>query len=274
VTRERDDSRSVPFDRAAEYYDRTRGGGEDVTREQTERLSSELGGRGRVLEIGVGTGLVSLPLQGLGLRMVGVDLSAPMLAKLVEKGGGAPPFPLVRADGTRLPFADDAFGGVVMRWVLHLVPAWRRLVAEVVRVVRPGGVVLVNHGGSSDVDAEIRDRMQELVGRELLSGGLESGAWRDLRAEMRAVGAEHRELVNIVDHSAEPLAENIEGLEAGKYSWTWGLGEGERRRAAREVRAWAEARFGPLDAPRRRQTRMVWHAYDLPSGGPVAPPGS
>ena len=66
-----------------------------------------------------------------------------MLAKLVEKAGGASPFPLVHGDATRMPFADDAFGGAYLRWVLHLIPDWRDALVEVVRVVAPGGVLLV-----------------------------------------------------------------------------------------------------------------------------------
>ena len=50
------------FDRAVEYYDRTRGLSEEAAREMTLLLSSELHDRGRTLEIGVGTGLVALPL--------------------------------------------------------------------------------------------------------------------------------------------------------------------------------------------------------------------
>ena len=61
----------------------------------------------------------------------------PMLAKLVEKAGGEAPFPLVVGDATALPFSDDRFGGAVVRHVLHLVPAWRQVVAELVRVVVP-----------------------------------------------------------------------------------------------------------------------------------------
>ena len=129
----------MPFDRAAEYYDRTRGMTEDTARAVTSLLAGELRGRGRVLEIGVGTGLVALPLASAGIPMAGLDLSEPMLAKLVDKAGGRPPFPLIRGDATALPFPDDRFGASVVRHVLHLVPAWKTVVDELVRVVATAG---------------------------------------------------------------------------------------------------------------------------------------
>ncbi len=82
------DDRSVAFDRAADYYDRTRGLTEEGQRRTIELLSSELGGRGRVLEIGVGTGQLALPLRAAGVPVVGLDLAMPMLSRAVAKSGG------------------------------------------------------------------------------------------------------------------------------------------------------------------------------------------
>lgn len=258
--------RSVAFDRAAGYYDATRLVTDETTRRQTELLVDEIDGRGRALEVGVGTGQVSLPLHAAGVEVVGVDLSAPMLERLVEKTGGSPPFPLVRADATRLPFRDEAFGAVVLRWVLHLIPSWRAAAREIVRVLRPGGIALVNHGGFSGVGIEIRRRMQELVGRELSPAGLDWGGWPELAAEMAGAGCTHRQLAPYVDRSAEPLAVAVENVERGRMSWVWGLSDEERRAAASDLRRWLEERHGPLDAPFPQDTEIVWHAYDKVRG--------
>ena len=99
---------------------------------------------GPTLEIGIGTGRVALPLVAAGQRLVGVDLSFAMLAKLREKSPTEPP--LVQADATLLPFRDGTFGGAVVAHVLHLVSDWRVVVAELRRVVHPGGVLLVTRG--------------------------------------------------------------------------------------------------------------------------------
>ena len=138
-------------------------------------LTAELEGRGRCLEIGVGTGLVALPLAEAGVPIVGVDISGPMLAKLVEKAGGRPPFPLVVGDATRLPFADGGFGAALLRHVLHLIPAWERAVAELARVVTRPGTVLVATGDIPTAWREVAYRFVEIVGRSSLTKGLDIG---------------------------------------------------------------------------------------------------
>jgi SAM-dependent methyltransferase len=269
---ERSERRSLAFDRAADYYDATRVVSEDSTRLQTELLASELSGRGRVLEIGAGTGQVTLPLHRAGIPIMGLDLSGPMLRRLVEKAGGVLPVGLVQGDATRLPFHDRAFGGVVLRWVLHLIPSWHEAVGEIVRVLRPGGVVLVNHGGFSGIGVDVRERVQQLVGRPLPAAGLDWAAWSELAEEMRRLGAIHRNLPSYIEHSDEPLGVTVEGVEAGRYSWLWGLDEQERRSAARELGPWLERRFGPLDVPHPHDVTVTWHAYDAPTDGRAAVP--
>jgi ubiquinone/menaquinone biosynthesis C-methylase UbiE len=83
---------SIPFDRAAEVYDETRGLTAEASAATTDLLRRELEARQPCLEIGVGTGLIGLPLHRAAIRMIGVDLSAPMLGKLVEKAEGRLPF--------------------------------------------------------------------------------------------------------------------------------------------------------------------------------------
>ena len=105
-----------------------------------------------VLEVGVGTGL-NLELYPRGVRVVGVDISLPMLREALERQQQRPPVADVRfarMDALRLAFADDAFDVVYAPYVVTVVPRPRQVVAEMARVCRPGGrVVLVNHFGSS-----------------------------------------------------------------------------------------------------------------------------
>jgi SAM-dependent methyltransferase len=258
-------SESVPFDRAVEYYDRTRGLSEEASREMTALLVEELQGRGRCLEVGVGTGLVSLPLAAGGLPMVGLDLSAPMLAKLVEKAGGRPPFPLVRADATRLSFADDAFGSALVRHVLHLVSDWERVVAELARIVRSGGTVLVATGDIPEAWREVAYRFVEIAGRSSLAKGLDIG--RELGRlddAFRELGGVPRTLPPIADQVRQSLGEFLDQMAEGLHSWTWEVEDAERRRMVDEVRSWALERFGALDPPGARDVAIEWRAYDLP----------
>jgi ubiquinone/menaquinone biosynthesis C-methylase UbiE len=257
-------SGSVPFDRAVEYYDRTRGLSQEASRAMASLLAADLHDRGRCLEVGVGTGLVALPLAAAGVPMVGIDISGPMLAKLVEKAGGREPFPLVRADATSLPFADDSFGGAVVRHVLHLVPEWRRVVSEMVRVLSSGGVVLVSRGDIPTPWREATDRFIAIVGAPSFAGGL--SAWDPGEMDRAFVehGASARSLPSIVERVQQSLGRFLDQMAEGLHSWTWEVEEQKRREAAAEVRRWALDRFGTLDPPGSREVAIGWRAYDLP----------
>lgn len=251
------------FDRAVEYYDRTRGLSEEASREMTALLANELRGRGRTLEIGVGTGLVALPLAAAGVPMVGLDLSAPMLGKLVEKADGRAPFPLVVGDATTLPLADRGFGAAVVRHVLHLVPAWREVVAELVRVVVPGGLVLVSSGQVPEPWHELTERFMARAGRPSFAGALDAWESGAIEESFHEHGATIRSLPTITERVPQTLGEFLDQMAAGLHSWTWEVEDAPRREAVAELRAWALERWGTLDPPGGRDVAIEWHAFDL-----------
>jgi len=102
----------------------------------------------RILEVGVGTGL-ALPHYAAGKRVTGIDLSPDMLAvaeKRVRAGLAATVEGLHEMDAEATAFADASFDAAVAMFVASVVPNPRRLMAEMRRVVRPGGtILLVNH---------------------------------------------------------------------------------------------------------------------------------
>ena len=106
---------------------------------------------GRILEVGVGTG-ISLPDYARLNRIVGVDLSEPMLRKaqgrVVEHGLDNVEM-LVVMDAMHMALPDQSFDVVVAQFVITAVPNPEATLDELVRIVKPGGeIVLVNHIGA------------------------------------------------------------------------------------------------------------------------------
>ncbi|WP_439577383.1 class I SAM-dependent methyltransferase [Elioraea sp.] len=103
---------------------------------------------GRMLEVGVGTGL-ALPHYRPGLQVVGIDLSPEMLAlarRKVERDRLDHVEALVEMDAEAMDLPDASFDAAVAMFVASVVPNPRRMMAEIRRVVRPGGaILLVNH---------------------------------------------------------------------------------------------------------------------------------
>lgn len=104
---------------------------------------------GRILEVGVGTGLSLEDYAGGACRVTGVDLSEPMVARAqtrVREGGLPHVEGLHVMDAHDLAFPDASFDCVVAQFVITLVERPERVLDECARVVRPGGeIILVNH---------------------------------------------------------------------------------------------------------------------------------
>jgi demethylmenaquinone methyltransferase/2-methoxy-6-polyprenyl-1,4-benzoquinol methylase len=100
--------------------------------------------RGRLaLDVGSGTADLALELDRSGARaVIGIDFCSPMMgaarSKLARRGGGGRVF-LAAADAMRLPFADNTFGCVVNGFVLRNVADLKATLAELCRVLEPGG---------------------------------------------------------------------------------------------------------------------------------------
>ena len=95
-----------------------------------------------VLDVGVGTGRVTRALDpDRSLRVTAVDASAEMVE---AARSNLPGVPVLRADlAAGLPFGDGSFDGAAAIRVLKWVPRWADAIAELTRVVRPGGRVVL-----------------------------------------------------------------------------------------------------------------------------------
>jgi ubiquinone/menaquinone biosynthesis C-methylase UbiE len=122
----------------ADVYDETRGGeprGDRYAQWLSERLMPDAG---PVLEVGVGTGLVSLGLLRRGHQVIGLDMSGGMLSQARRRLGDR----VLRADACRMPFPDQQFHNIVSVWMIQAVDDPAALLRETFRVLRPGGRLL------------------------------------------------------------------------------------------------------------------------------------
>jgi phosphatidylethanolamine/phosphatidyl-N-methylethanolamine N-methyltransferase len=134
------------YRRWAPVYDHTFGRVAAEGRKHSVEMINK--GRGRVLEVGVGTGL-SLPTYRNDLEIVGIDLSPEMLEKARERVAEeelANVSGLYEMDAGDLKFPDASFDTVVAMYVMTVVPEPEKVMRELSRVCRPGGeVLIVNH---------------------------------------------------------------------------------------------------------------------------------
>lgn len=96
----------------------------------------------RILDAGCGTGIFTAAVLAAGAAVVGLDLSAPMLARAREDLGGAAFHPL-RGDLTRLPLADASCDKTLSVTALEFIADGAVAMRELFRVTRPGGRVVV-----------------------------------------------------------------------------------------------------------------------------------
>jgi phosphatidylethanolamine/phosphatidyl-N-methylethanolamine N-methyltransferase len=137
-------------------------------RKDAVRIANDRPGQ-RILEVGVGTGL-SLPHFRRDARVTGIDVSAEMLAKArhrVERRKLAQVEALLVMDAERLSFEDNAFDAVLALYVASVVPDPARFAAEMRRVCKPGGtIVIVNHFTSENsVMRFVERRLAPLAGK-------------------------------------------------------------------------------------------------------------
>lgn len=137
------DDVSGMFDHVARGYDRTNAvlsvGNDYLWRIATARAIDPKPGE-RILDIACGTGTSTLPLAKSGATVVGVDFSPEMIA---EAGRRHPKIEFRHADAMKLPFGDDEFDAVTISFGLRNVHDPKQALAEMYRVLKPGGRLVV-----------------------------------------------------------------------------------------------------------------------------------
>lgn len=236
---------SVSFDRAASFYDATRTMAPEAATAVTDAIMDALARNdaGRLLEVGIGTGRISLPLMARGLPVTGVDISAGMIARLHEKLTPAHRCPdLIFGDATRLPFRNGAFPAVLTVHVLHLVSSAEDALAEVRRVLAPAGVYLNKQHRDNGALAASGAWWDDALARR---GHAPRGRLRfeGQREMIRSTGAT-LELLDICQEVDRQDPEAVlDTTRRRVHSWTWQIAEDVFEDCLTEYEPWFRAYY-------------------------------
>lgn len=255
-------STSVSFERAAGFYDQTRGFPPGVADVMADLAMTLLDGRLDALEIGVGTGRIAKPLLAQGLRLTGIDLSRAMMNRLRETLGNAPTPALIQGNIMRLPFSEGSFDAVVAVHILHLVSDWRAVLDEVQRVMRADGVLLLGNNSYRDNAAQvIRQQLTDMMTQRNL-GRIRVGAIEgEIEAELirRGATAEVRETEPVRTYTTP--REEIQLIQDRVWSSTWHIPDEVLSEIVAELRASALAAFGSLDEQIEVPQTFTWRRF-------------
>lgn len=248
---------SYSFDRAAGYYDQTRELPEPVATTGIQAILAITGQGARILDVGTGTGRISVPLLKSGADLVGCDLSLKMMAMLRQK---FPASRLLQADASGLPFPTGCFDALLTCHVMHLVGPWRQALREYRRVLKPGGVYI--NAYTERVGESIRKQIRQFWEECVASLGAvpQRPGVRDeddLRAELTGMGAALQK-IDVVRYTRMITArEVIQRISDRTQSATWYIPIDQFEASICQVWAWAGGEFADLDQPYPEETQFV-----------------
>ncbi|MFO7322731.1 MAG: class I SAM-dependent methyltransferase [Chloroflexota bacterium] len=255
---------SVTFEHAADYYDQTRAfpPGEEQHAADVIARAGRLKATDRVLEIGVGTGRIALPLARRVRKLVGVDLARPMMERLQAKRTEEA-VALVEGDATRLPLASSSFDAVLSVHVLHLIPDWQAAVAEIARVLKPGAPYI--HAWTENFHRNSWwEAWNAATPEQTASGfGLKSHQHRTFLTELgwRPLDQEYAHAYRYLKSPSQFLDQ----LRQRLWSSTWDLTDEQLEAGIAAVRERMLEETDDLDTPIEHTTHFIARAYLPPA---------
>ncbi len=257
---------STNYDPVADRYDATRAWPTDVTAAFVAGVAYILPRDTPILEVGAGTGRIARPLRAQNIPVIGIDLSARMLAQFaaqsVERGSA---LKLAQGDITALPFVSAAFGGVYAVHVFHLVGKWQDAISEIQRVLKPGGVFL--NCSEDEVANDITNHMSvgwlTVLRRKGLTPSGRSGVRSQtiFNEELRKRGAVSESIPICRWREAYSPRRQLAWIAARLSPSTWHIPDPLFAKCLTDYERWLKAQYSELDKPLelfREITLDVW----------------
>jgi ubiquinone/menaquinone biosynthesis C-methylase UbiE len=247
------------FDQIADVYDETRRGlDNDTLQGINDMLTSH--GCHSILEIGVGTGRIAIPLVKSGYEVTGVDISRRMMEKARAKGMES----LLLAEGSKVPFRKKSFEATLLAHVFHLLDDPLSVMKEAARVSGVGVFALVRKrtetrswslfygvdslaGKKSESDEatrkffeERRERFRKIFEKY---GRDPSQIFRNWRREQEVLDTYPPDDLKVVSDTV--VTENVENriarLEKGSYSSVLRMPDEMRKEIIEEMRSYSSS---------------------------------
>jgi len=256
------------FDRVADHYDATRAIPQDALAAVTDgivRTLRQVAGTPAVLEVGIGTGRIAVPLAVAGVRMVGVDVAPAMLAQLRAKRAE---LPVAMASALALPFPARTFDAVLFVHLLHLLPDAGEGLRAARGVVRPDGLLLygrTDHSESArrEVFARVREIVRELIGVDL-GGEWHAKADRAFTDTARDLGVPVVQTVLARWTEQATGRQLIEAFERRLYSSIWAIPDAVMPDLLARLTPRVEQMLGGLDRPLENDATFTLVSARLP----------
>jgi ubiquinone/menaquinone biosynthesis C-methylase UbiE len=250
---------SRSFDQAANIYDQTRPLFEATADVGIQALLDAAGPGAHILEVGTGTGRISIPLLERGANLIGCDLSAKMLVRQREK---YPSARLAQSDAVFLPFPSDHFDALITVHVMHLIGPWREALREFKRVLKPGGVLLnvrTYEAIGDSVRGRMRDHWRDWLKTQNVDTshpGAQSGS--EVKAELQALGAHLKEVEAVRFSHSYTLRAELDRYANRVSSDTWFVPDSLYLASLDELRTWVMNEYGDLDQQLKETNRFVF----------------
>jgi len=250
----------INYDRAVGYYDATRGYREGVVERYRDALFDFTGAdaSARILELGIGSGLIAGAFYPLAPQYVGIDYSLGMMRLIPNKlDSGLRPL-LAQADARHLPFGAGCFDIVQAVRVFHHLPDWRECIDEARRLLRSRGALVIAEnippdGAGQPPWAIVQDKWDEILrGLGVEDEGIGHGIWLTddaMRHYIESTGG-RAEPADLLRYREKPVSPRVmvERRAAGMFSSDWRLPEAIHQQASRALRDWLESDCEAPDA--------------------------
>lgn len=216
-----------------------------------------------ILDIGAGTGRVSIGLAELGGNVVALEPALGMMETLRTKAGSLP-ICLVAGEGAQLPFSAGQFDVVVIARVLYLTVDWRGVLREAHRVLGVGGRLLHEWGnGQAEEEwVQIREKARALFEEAGISSPFHPGvrSEREVDDDLKALGFVRSGDLPIGPGPTLTLAEFLRRLIEGEFSYIWNVPKAVQEQCLPRLQAWSEQHFD-LERSIEMPREQCWTIY-------------